>query len=107
MISSLITKLFTFILSVVASLVTIILYPLTQAVNALIPDLHTWASTVDSFIAQYVPGISYFLSWIGPFTLSVIKLEMSFISIFFTAYAIYLTVHTTVFLITKIKSMFN
>ena len=107
MIASLLTKLFSFILSIIASLVHIILLPLTSLVNALIPDLHTWSTSISEFINTYIPGITYFLSWLGPFTLSVIKLEMSLISIFFTCYAAYLTIHTTVYLITKIKSMFN
>lgn len=107
MIASFITKIFTFLLSVIASLIAIILAPLSAVVSALIPDLHSWVIAIENFINQYIPGISYFISWVGPFTLSVIKLELSFITIFFTAYAAYLVVETTIFLITKIKSMFN
>lgn len=107
MIASLITKLFTFLLSVIASLISIILAPLSAAVTALIPDLHTWVVQIENFINTYVPAISYFISWVGPFTLSVIRLELSFVTIFFTAYTFYLVIETTIFLITKIKSMFN
>lgn len=107
MIASLLTKLFSFILSIVASLVAIILWPLNQAINTLIPDLRSWVIVIENFINQYVPGISYFLSWLGPVTLSVIRLEMTLITIFFTAYSVYLAIHFTIFLVTKIKSMFN
>lgn len=107
MIAKLISKFFLFILSLVSSLVNILLLPLTTLVNALVPDLHTWAVAVENFINTYIPKISYFLSWLGPFTRSVISLEITCISIFFTMYATYLTIQCGIYMITKIKSMFN
>lgn len=107
MIAKLISKFFMFILGLVASLVNILLLPLELLVNELVPDLHSWATSIESFLTTYIPRITYFLSWLGPMTKSVIILEISCISIFFTMYATYLTIQAGIYMITKIKSMFN
>lgn len=107
MIASLISKLFTFILSVISSFISIVLWPLDRLVNSLIPDLSGYVSQIESFMQTYIPGLSYFLSWIGPVTLSVIRLELALVSVFFTIYASYLIIQVSMYLITKFKNLFN
>lgn len=107
MIASFISKIFTFILSVISSLVSIILSPLDSLVDSLLPNLSSYITQIESFMQTYVPGLSYFLSWLGPFTISVIRLELSLVAVFFTIYASYLILQVTLYLITKIKNLFN
>ena len=107
MIAKLITKLFNFILNVILTLVSTLLSPLTSLVSNALPDLSSFVTSINNFINTAFNNIGYFLSMLGPFTKSVILLELNLLSIFFTIYAGYITLEITIHLITKIKSMFN
>lgn len=107
MIAKLITKFFGFILSLIMSLVNILLSPLNSLVTSLLPDLSTYVTTIDNFINTFIGNIGYFLSMLGPLTRGALALEFNLISIFFSIYATYVVIHTSIYLITKIKSMFN
>lgn len=106
MIAKLITKFFNFILGLITKLVGIILTPLTSLVTGLLPDLSSYVATFDNFITTAFDNIGYFLSMLGPFTKSILALEFNIISIFFTIYAGYIALEVTIYLVTKIKSMF-
>lgn len=106
MIAKLITKLFNFILSLIAKLVGTILSPLTGLVSRLLPDLSSYVATIDNFINTGLSNLGYFFSMFGPLTRGAIALEFNLISIFFTIYAGYIVIEVTIYLITKIKSMF-
>lgn len=107
MIAKLITKFFGFILELIMSLVNIILTPLNLLVTSLIPDLSSYVTTINNFINTFIGNITYFLTMLGPLTKSALILEFNLMSIFFTIYMSYLVIHTSIYLITKIKSMFN
>lgn len=106
MIASLITKLFSFILSLLSSLVRIIISPISLLINNTIPDLHSVATTISNFINNSLGNIGYFFSWLGPLTKSAVRLELSIISAFFTIYLSYIVIHTSIRLIRKIRGMF-
>ena len=106
MIAKLITKFFNFILSLITTVVSWILAPITSLVTNLLPDLSSYVATFDNFINTAFDSIGYFLSMLGPVTRGVISLEFNLISIFFTIYAGYITYEITIYLVTKIKSMF-
>lgn len=106
MIAKLITKLFTFILTLITNIVSLLLSPLTSAISALIPDLTTYVAKIQSFINTMLYMVGWFLNLLPPGVKSVILLYLSLLLIFFTAYAIYVVVEFTIYLITKVKSMF-
>lgn len=106
MIAKLITKLFTFILTLIAKIVSLILSPLTLAISALLPDLSTYVAKVVSFINNMLYMVGWFFNLLPPSTKSIILLYLSLLLVFFTAYAIYVVVEFTMYLITKVKNMF-
>lgn len=106
MVARLITKLFTFILSLIAKIVGLILSPLTTAISALLPDLSTYVAKIVSFINTMLYMVGWFFNLLPPTTKSVILLYLSLLLVFFTAYAIYIVVEFSIYLITKIKNMF-
>lgn len=106
MIAKLLTKALNLILSLIAKLVALILTPISAIINAALPDLHNVASTISDFINNHIGNISYFLSWVGPYTKAAIRLELTIISAFFTIYIGYIVIHTTIRLIRKIRGMF-
>lgn len=107
MIAKLITKFFNFILSLIMSLVSTILSPLTSLVSNAIPDLSTYVSTINNFINTMLGNIGYFFSMLGPITRGAILLYLNLLGIFFTIYVSYLAIEVAIYLVTKIKSMFN
>lgn len=107
MIAKLITKFFNFILSLIMSLVSTILSPITTLVSNALPDLSSYVTTINGFINTMLANIGYFFSMLGPITRGAILLYLNLLGVFFTIYAGYLTVEVTIYLITKIKSMFN
>lgn len=107
MIAKLITKFFNFILSLITSLVSIILTPITSLVSSLLPDLSSYVATVDGFINTGIANLGYFFSMLGPITRGAILLYLNLLGIFFTIYVTYLGYEVAIYLITKIKSMFN
>lgn len=106
MIASLITKLFTFLLSLITNVVLLILTPLTSAINALVPDLSTYAAKIVNFIDTSLYMVGWFFTLLPPGVKSIILLYLSLLLVFFTAYAIFIVIYITIELITKIKSMF-
>lgn len=106
MIAKLITKLFTFILSLIAKIVGILLTPLTSAVNALIPDFSFLVAKLVSFINNMLYMVGWFFNLLPPTVKSIILFYLSLVLVFFTLYSIYIVYHTITYLITKIKSMF-
>lgn len=106
MVARLITKLFTFILSLIAKIVGLILSPLTTAISALLPDLSIYVSKIVSFINTMLYMVGWFFNLLPPSTKSVILLYLSLLLVFFTAYAIYVVVEFSIYLITKIKNLF-
>lgn len=107
MIAKLLTKFLGFILSIIGSVIGFILSPITNAISSNVPDLHNSFNSIQTFINTYVVnGFSYFPSFLGPTTKLAIKLEFEVIAIFFTIYAVYVTVYIAVHVISKIKSMF-
>lgn len=107
MIASLISKFFQFILSVIMTLISVILTPLTTLVSSLLPDLSGPVTTINSFINTMLANIGYFFSMLGPITRGAILLYLNLLGIFFTIYASYIVIEITIYLVTKIKSMFN
>lgn len=106
MIARLITKLFTFILSLITKIVSLILTPLTSTISALLPDLSSYVARIVSFIDTMLYMFGWFFNLLPPITKSVILLYLSLLGIFFTAYAIYVIVEFSMYLITKIKNLF-
>lgn len=106
MIARLITKLFTFILSLISKIVSLILSPLTLAISALIPDLTTYVAKIVNFINSFLYMFGWFFNLLPPTTKSIILLYLSLLLVFFTAYALYVIVEFSIYLITKIKNMF-
>lgn len=106
MIARLITKLFTFILSLITKIVALILTPLTTTISALLPDLSTYVAKIVSFINTMLYMVGWFFNLLPPTTKSVILLYLSLLLVFFTAYAIYVVVEFSMYLITKIKNLF-
>lgn len=89
------------------TLVGTILSPLTSLVSSLLPDLSSYVTTINNFINTMLSNIGYFFSMLGPITRGSILLYLNLLGIFFTIYAAYITIEVTIYLITKIKSMFN
>ena len=106
MIASLITKLFTFILSLITKIVGLILSPLTSSISALLPDISSYVSRIVYFINNMLYMVGWFFNLIPPITKSVLLLYLSLLLVFFTAYAIYVVVEFSMYLITKIKNLF-
>lgn len=106
MIAKLITKFFNFILSLIMSLVSTILSPLTSLVSSALPDLSGYVTTINGFINTALSNLGYFFSMLGPITRGAILLYLNLLGIFFTIYAGYLVIEVSIYLITKIKSMF-
>lgn len=106
MIARLITKLFTFILSLIAKIVGLILSPLTAAINALIPDFSLLVSKFVSFVNTMLYMIGWFFNLLPPTVKSIILFYLSLVLVFFTMYSIYIVYHTITYLISKIKNMF-
>lgn len=106
MVAKLITKLFTFILSLITRIVALILTPLTTAISALLPDLSIYVLKIVHFIDNMLYMLGWFFNLLPPTTKSVILLYLSLLLVFFTAYAIYVAVEFSMYLITKIKNLF-
>lgn len=107
MIAKLLTKLLGFILNIIGTVIGYILSPITNVISANVPDLHNALTTIQNFINNYVVrGFTYFPSFLGPLTKGALRLEFDIIAIFFTIYAVYVTVYVSIRVITKIKSMF-
>lgn len=106
MIASLITKLFTFILSLITKIVALILSPLTSAISALLPDLTSFVAKVVNFINTMLYMTGWFFNLLPPGVKSVVLLYLSLLLVFFTAYALYVVVEFSMYLITKVKNLF-
>lgn len=107
MIAKLLTKLLGFILNIIGTVVGFVLSPITSVINQYVPDLHNTLTTIQNFINNYViRGFTYFPSFLGPLTKGAIRLEFDILAIFFSIYAVYVTVYVAIRVINKIKSMF-
>lgn len=106
MIAKLISKFFGFIIQIILSLISTLLSPLTSLISNAIPNLSTYVTTINNFINTMLSNVGYFFSMLGPITRGAILLYLNLLSIFFTIYATYIVIEVSIYLVTKIKSMF-
>lgn len=106
MVATLITKLFTFILTLISKIVLLLISPLTTLISSLLPDLTTFVAKITYLIDNLLYMLGWFFHLLPSGVKSVILLYLSLLLIFFTAYASYVIIEFTIYLITKIKNMF-